>query len=106
MATTIHTFTKDGFDIRFSVFPELDHPNNQFDDDGETARAIDAGEYEWFVACVTASKNGIDLHDEYLGGCCYTSFEAFMAESGYFDDMVSEAVNMAKQNIESLKHAD
>lgn len=102
MSMTIHTFAKDGFDIRFSVFPELDHPNNQFDDDGETARAIDAGEYEWFVACVTASKNGVELHDEYLGGCCYTSFEAFMTESGYFDDMVAEAISMAKQNIESL----
>lgn len=105
MAQTIHTFTKDGFDIRFCVFPELDHPNNQFDDDGETARAIDAGEYEWFVACVTASKNGIDLHDEYLGGCCYRTFEDFMGESGYFDDMVAEAVSMAKQNIESLTDA-
>ena len=102
MTQTIHTFTKDGFDIRFSVFPELDHPNNQFDDDGETSRAIDAGEYEWFVACVTASKNGIDLHDEYLGGCCYTSFDEFMAESGYFDDMVDEAIDVAKRNIDAL----
>jgi hypothetical protein len=106
MAQTIHTFTKDGFDIRYAVFPEHIHPNDQFDDDGETARAIDAGEYEWFVACVTASKNGIELHDEYLGGCCYRTFEDFMDESGYFDDMVAEAISMAKQRIESLADAD
>lgn len=103
MAQTISTFTKDGFDIRFSVFPELSHPNDHFDDDGATARAIDAGEYEWFVACVTASKNGIDLHDEYLGGCCYTNAEAFVGDA-YFDDMVNEAISMAKQNIEALQN--
>lgn len=102
MAQTISTFTQDGFDIRFSVFPELTHPNDCFDDDGDTARAIDAGDYEWFVACVTASKNGIDLHDEYLGACCYATFEDFM-EDGYFDDMVDEAINMAKQNIDALQ---
>lgn len=102
MAQTIHIFTKDGFDIRFAVFPELMHPNDAFDDDGETARAIDAGEYEWFVAMVTASKNGVDLAEEYLGACCYETFEAFMEEGGYFDDMVDEAINLAKQKIEEL----
>ena len=105
MAHTIHTFTtEDGFDIRFSVFPELMHPNDHFVDDGETARAIDAGQYEWFVANVTASKNGIELADEYLGGCCYESAESFM-DCPYFDDMVKEAVNLARQNIEALAAA-
>lgn len=102
MAQTIHTFTKDGFDIRFAVFPELTHPNDHFDDDGETARAIAAGEYEWFVAMVTASKNGVELAEDYLGGCCYETFEAFMEPDGYFDDMVDEAISMARQNIADL----
>jgi hypothetical protein len=102
MAQTIHTFTKDGFDIRFAVFPELTHPNDHFDDDGETARAIAAGDYEWFVAMVTASKNGIELAEEYLGGCCYETFEAFMQPGDYFDDMVASAIDQAKQNIDAL----
>ena len=102
MAQTVHTFTKDGFDIRFSVIPELSHPNDSFDDDGETARLIDAGVYEWFIACVTAGKNGIELHDEYLGACCYETYSHFMKESGYFEDMVDEAISMARQNIDSL----
>jgi hypothetical protein len=105
MAQTIHTFTKDGFDIRFSVIPELMHPNDAFDDDGQTAREIDAGEYEWFIACVTASKNGIELHDEYLGACCYETYSDFMKEGGYFDDMVDEAINVAHQKIDSLVDA-
>lgn len=104
MAHTIHTFTKDGFDIRFSVFPELTHPNDHFDDDGETARAIAANQYEWFVACVTASKHGIELADEYLGGCCYESAESFM-DCPYFDDMVAEAISIAQQNIDRLTTA-
>ena len=103
MAQTIHTFTKDGFDIRFAVIPELTHPNDHFDDDGETARAIDAGDYEWFIAFVSASKNGVELADEYLGGCCYASFSDFM-DDGYFEDMVSTAIDTAKQNIEALQN--
>jgi hypothetical protein len=106
MAQTIHTFTQDGFDIRYAVFPEHIHPNDQFDDEGETARAIDAGDYEWFVACVTASKNGVELHAEYLGGCCYRTYEDFMAEGGYFDDMVADAIGMAKQHTQGLADAD
>ena len=102
MAQTIHTFTKDGFDIRFAVFSELSHPNDHFDDDGKTARAIAAGEYEWFVAMVTASKNDVELAEEYLGGCCYETFESFMEPGGYFDDMVDEVINVAKQKIEEL----
>lgn len=102
MADTIHTFIKDGFDIRFAVFPELTHPNDCFDDDGDTARAIDAGEYEWFVAMVTASKNGIELAADYLGACCYAAFDDFMADSGYFDDMVATVIDEAKSAIASL----
>jgi len=105
MAQTIHTFTKDGFDIRFSVIPELTHPNDHFDDDGETARAINAGDYEWFIANITASKNGIELADEYLGGCCYASFAEFMDEDSYFGDMVDTAIDVARQNIDSLTDA-
>lgn len=102
MAQTIHTFTKDGFDIRFAVFPEMMHPNDAFDDDGETARAISAGDYEWFVAMVTASKNGVELAEEYLGACCYETFEAFMEPGGYFDDMVDTVIDVAKQTIADL----
>lgn len=102
MAQTIHTFAKDGFDIRFAVFPELMHPNDAFDDDGETARAIDAGEYEWFGAMVTVSKNGVELAEEYLGGCCYETYEEFMTGSGHFDDMVETAIDMARQTIVDL----
>jgi len=104
MAQTIHTFTKDGFDIRFAVIPEMTHPNDHFDDDGETAQAIADGDYEWFIACVTASKNGVELAEEYLGGCCYASFDAFMDENGYFDDMVATAIDVAKQTIDDLSN--
>jgi hypothetical protein len=102
MTQTIHTFTKDGFDIRFAVIPEMTHPNDHFDDDGETAQAIADGDYEWFIACVTASKNGVELAEEYLGGCCYATFDAFMDENGYFDDMVETAIDVAKQTIDDL----
>ena len=44
---------------------------------------------------------------EVLGGCCYDSPEAFMREKGgYFDDMVANAIDMARDAIAQLKQED
>ena len=102
MFHTIRTFTRDGFDICFSVAPEQDNPNDHFDDDGETARAIANGEFEWFIARVNVSRHGIELGDDYLGGCCYKTFDDFMTDSGYFEDMISGAIAEAETAIRRL----
>lgn len=97
----ISTTEIDGFEIKFYAMPEDTHPNDCFDDDGETAAAIHAGEYEWFIACVTASKAGIELGSDYLGGCCYSCAADFMEEL-YFEDMATAAINEAREKLAEL----
>lgn len=99
---TIHTETRDGFDIVLSVAPDDTDPRDQFDDDGETAAAIADGRYEWFIARVEAQRDGITLGTFHLGGCCYTSARDFIDESGYYGDMVAQAIDEARSTLERL----
>ena len=103
--TNIETIEKDGFTIRFDVAPETDDPRGHFDDDGETAQAIFDGRFEWFVARVTASRKGVELGADYLGGCCYANVRDFITPGdSYFDDMVTNAIGQARDVIESLRN--
>ncbi len=101
---TIHTDTIDGFDVTVSVAPEEDDPRDHFDDDGETAQAIADGRYDWFMVRVDASREGITLGSDYLGGCCYESALDFVrAPSDYYDDMVQNAIQYARDTLRALK---
>lgn len=99
---TIHTETRDGFDIVFSATPETETPEGHFDDDGEAAAAIRDGEFEWFIARVEAKKKGITLGTAYLGGCCYRTASEFVTGGDYYDDMVSEAISQARDTLDEL----
>ena len=101
---TIKTETVDGFDITFSVAPEDMAPDWDFETDeerDELFRKIDNGTLLWFVAKVTASKNGIELASDYLGGCCYESTDEFIADAYYFD-MVQNVITEARDAIVKL----
>ena len=108
----VATFEREGFLIRFDVTPEQDDPRGYFasgDDaaDQEIIDQISDGSLAWFVARVTASKHGLVLGSDYLGGCCYDSPEAFMREKGgYFDDMIANAIDMARDAIARIKQGD
>ena len=101
---TIHTEYREGFTITLSFAPETDNPRDHFDggceqDDDEIFRKIENGIYLWFVARVEASKAGVVLGTDYLGGCCYSGAKEFMAQDGYFPDMVQSAISEAKKTI-------
>ena len=105
---TIHQETAAGFDIVFSVAPEIDAPDWDFESEGDkqdVLRRIDNGDLSWFVARVQAFKNGIELGVDYLGGCCYDSPMQFVNASDYYGDMVEAAVNEARANIAKLCEA-
>lgn len=99
---TIHAETRDGFNIACSVAPEEDAPRNHFDDDGETARAIADGRFEWFMVRVDASREGIVLGSDYLGGCCYESASDFIKDNDYYADMVEGAIAEARATLARL----
>jgi hypothetical protein len=113
---TVHRETREGFDIDLAFCSEDIHPDDLFDweacgDREETLRKIDAGLLLWFTARVRVSvdrpdgKASVVIGEDYLGGCLYESVGEFLA-SGYYDDMVSMAVENARDFIDSLKNAE
>lgn len=105
----IHAEYCDGFDIRFYALPEESHPRYSFDDSvddiADICRKIDNGTYVWFVAKVTASKAGVELASDYLGGCLYDSYQQFVTDNGYYADMKARVIEEAKQTIHVLAEA-
>jgi len=101
--------TVEGFEIKFEALEEDIAIERllSFEDTGcdhsSTIRAVNNGKYEYFVAHVVAVKNGIELADDYLGGCIYKTHEEFYNDkNGYFADMTSTVVAEAKETIEHL----
>lgn len=97
----IHAETREGFDIRYYAAAEDEQPEGHFDDGGETARLIREGRYDWFVAKVTASKAGVELADDHLGGCCYETAGDFVGP-GYYEDMVGIVIERARAKLGEL----
>jgi hypothetical protein len=102
----IHSEEYKGFDINFYVTYEDIHPRDLFDgaveDIKEICQKIDDGHYVWFIAKVTASKHGIELADDYLGGNLYENEKQFVTEDGYYADMRESVVKQAEENIQLL----
>lgn len=102
-----HTEQHEGFVIKLYTAPEEDSPKDYFASgdaaaDAEILRNIEEGLYEWFVVKVTASKAGIELGEDYLGGCCYSSVAGFMTPGGYWPDMRSQVIESAKAKLIEL----
>lgn len=102
---TIHTETASGFDIIFSVTPELDSPDWDFESEDEKRdllARIESGDLAWFIARVQAFKNGVLLATNYLGGCCYDSPMQFVTDNDYYGDMVGRVISEARETIAGL----
>jgi len=58
----------------------------------EIERAVDRyGVWGWGVVCVTAHYMELST-SVYMGGCSYKSADDFIAEGGYAEDMITEAI--------------
>lgn len=105
MYQTIYTDIAAEFDIVFSIEQEHVEPDWDFEneeDKQDTLRRIENGDLVYFIARVQALKNGIVLGTDYLGGCCYDSYIQFVESSGYYADMVENAVSEARDAITKL----
>ena len=51
---------------------------------------------------VTASKHGVELGFDCLGGCCYESIEDFVKSGDYYDDMKAESISEANKTLLKL----
>ena len=97
---TIYLDTVDGFGILFDAEKEHQDMRCHFIKNcGWTEDQFEEIEdFPWFVAKVSAWKNGIELGTSYLGACCYKTIEEFYTEykDDYLADMIKEAVAEAK----------
>ena len=100
-----HELHQDGFCITLELLPEYTAPDWDFENEEEKRcllRRIEQGDILWFTAKVSASKLGIELGTEYLGGCCYESVDQFIQPGGYFTDMVAAAIKEARRTLARL----
>lgn len=103
---TVWTFDTRNFTVELALAPEDISPRDCFDDGlaDDVCNAIERGVYIWFCARVRVLWQGVEVGADYLGGCCYESADDFRASSGYFRDMVREAVSHARAQLAAAPH--
>jgi hypothetical protein len=94
------------FTVELSVAPEDIPPDDDFMFETEQERKdlledINEGRLEWFIARVRVLWDGKEIASDYLGGCCYKSFDEFRHDH-YFYSMVGEAIKEARQYFAAL----
>ena len=115
---TIREFRTKNFTVRVVAEPDYDL-DLSFDESGEVADKVESGEYVAFCAhAYVVGPNGETLADDYLGGCIYESYDAFMDHracgrqnreneaqgktgrcGSYFVDMVHEVCTEARKAL-------
>jgi len=106
MTNVIHRDTVKGYNITVYAIPEEDSPEGHFasgDDaaDKEICDKIYNGDLTWFTAKVEIKVSGVELATEYLGACCYKDYKEFITD-GYYDDMVTSAIEQADAKLVEL----
>ncbi len=104
MIMLIDTREAGPFTVRTYALPEDISPRGSFDDCliDEVMAGIKSGRLEWFCAKVTAEGEGLELAADYLGGCCYGTFEEFANGQDYHGDMIRQAVAEAGARLREL----
>lgn len=96
--------------IEFKIilkFEEEDQPlEDTFDDDiddiKELYHKINNGTYVYFCAHIEAWYNDMHLSDDCLGSCLYESFDEFINEEGYFQDMVNTVLEEGYKKLRTI----
>jgi hypothetical protein len=97
-----------GFDIYFEPLKELTSMRKHFLEECDWSKkdyeALTATKPKWFIARVVAKKGGIELGEEFLGGCCYRSHKEFYTTyfGDYFKGMMEEAVKNAEAQVKRI----
>ena len=102
---TIAEFERDGYDIIVDKTYEDLHPRDCFDDEcfniKELCDDIDSGRLDWFMLRVRVMVEGLELADEYLGGCLYADAKEVLTD-GTAEDLIDQAMEHAKTQVYRL----
>jgi hypothetical protein len=101
----IHSEETRGFLVTTSITYEDCHPKDSFDYSEEEMQdlceKIDNGYYSWFCVRVEVRKRGVILGSDYLGCCLYENPRDFINDE-YYEDMVNNAIEEAKNTLKGL----
>jgi len=126
---TIREFKTKNFTVIVDAIEEYDM-DLSWDESGETLQKLQSGEYIGFCARVRVIHNILgEMGCDYLGGCVYSALKDFedhrqcgkenrirreaqpISQKGvsamcgsYFADMIKEAIDDARRNIEIAQH--
>lgn len=114
MYEKIWEFKTARFTVSFEAGPEYDL-DLSWDETGETREGLESGRYIAFVAKVAVYLDGLEIGQDYLGGCIYENAEQFRDHLGirpasrkagalmgsYFSNMVRQAIKEARKFMAS-----
>ena len=70
--------------------------------ESDIVKRLEMGDiWAWATVCVTGSWEGLTMN-QYLGCCCYESEEDFRNNSGYFEEMVDQAITSLNTRLQGL----
>ena len=112
----IYSFKTKNFEIRVTAIDEID-PDFSFDETGETAAKVEAGDWQCFSVKAAVYFRGNEISADYLGNCIYADPVEFRDNVGlreksrkdgrnygsYFSDMVKQSIADARKEIEEIK---
>jgi hypothetical protein len=102
---TIAEFERDGFTVIVDKTYEDIHPSDLFDDSEHDVKQlcqdIECGNLDWFMLRVRVLVEGLELAEEFLGGCLYEDAREVLSD-GTAEDFIDEAMKEAKAQVYRL----
>ena len=99
------TYEREGYTIIVDKSYEDMDPKDCFDDTcfdmKEMYNDIDSGNLDWFMLRVRVLVEGLELADEYLGGCLYKDAREVLTD-GTAEDLIDQAIDRAKGQVYRL----
>lgn len=80
------------------------HPSDMFEpeDVADICTRIDRGDLDWFMLRTRVLYQGVELSEEYLGGCCYER-AADVLTDGTAEDQIYQALLHAQPVVSDYK---
>ena len=102
---TLAEYEREGYTIIVDKSYEDMDPKDCFDEEcfdmKEMYNDINSGRLDWFMLRVRVLVEGLELADEYLGGCLYKDAGEVLTD-GTAEDLIDQALTRAKSQVYRL----
>jgi len=102
---TVAEFEREGYTIIVDKSYEDIDPKDLFDDSisdiKQIYQDINSGELDWFMLRVRVLVEGLELAEEFLGGCLYKDAREVLSD-GTAEDIIDQALTHAQGRVYAL----